>query len=73
MSLFFILGCCVSNATGVDGTTYFDVEEHYHQSEEYQAAMMYLDAQNIPRFNDDDVEYSLVGRINKFKEIKGDA
>jgi hypothetical protein len=63
----------MSIATGENGTTYFDVEEHYHQSEEYQAAMMYLDAQNIPRFNNDDAEYSLVGRINKFREIKGDA
>lgn len=52
-----------------EGATYFQVEKHYHQSEEWEAAMMYLDSKNVPRYDaKTEAEYSLVGRIERYRE-----
>ena len=52
-----------------DGATYFQIEKHYYQSEEWEAAMMYLDDKEVPRHcHVTGEEYSLVGRIERYRE-----
>lgn len=55
----------------LNNATYFNIEQHYHESEEYESAMMYLDNQGIPR-NDiiSGETYSLVGRIELYANKK---
>ena len=55
-----------------NGDTYFDVEKHYHQSEEYDAAMMFLDSKDVAKGESQPdgmfSYYSLVGRIEAYKD-----
>jgi hypothetical protein len=51
------------------GATFFDVQQHYDQSEEWECAMMYLDKKGIPRHDTNDAEFSLVGRITQYREL----
>ena len=46
------------------GATFFDMRQHYDQSEEWGCAMKFLDDKGVPRFEKEtEAEYSLVGRI----------
>jgi hypothetical protein len=61
----------MATATTLDGGTYFDVEEHYHQSEAWECAMTYLDKKEVARFDaNTEAEYSLVGRIERYCEAQ---
>jgi hypothetical protein len=45
--------------------------QQYHQSEEWERAMKFLDDKGVPRFEKEtDAEYSLVGRITLYKHTK---
>jgi hypothetical protein len=50
------------------GATFFDIQQHYHQSEEWECAMRFLDDKGMPRHEKEtEAEYSLVGRITLYK------
>ncbi len=50
-------------AVGDDGHVYFNPEEMRHWAEEYEATMMALDRDKVPRHDDKGQVYSLYGRI----------
>ena len=61
----------MTTASSHDGkVTYFQIEKHYQQSEEWEAAMMFLDKKDVPRTDSrNGLEYTLVGRIEAYKKL----
>jgi len=51
-----------SNSDRATGYVHKDME---HWAEEYECAMMHLDDLHIPRYDESEKVFSLVGRINK--------
>lgn len=53
----------MADARTDDGAIYYNVEEMEHRAEEYEAAMLWLDNQQVPFADGQGQTYSLVGRI----------
>lgn len=56
----------MSNAIADDGTTYYNIEEIYWQSEDAEMAHMSLDDRSVPRTDGRGGTYSLWGRIEYY-------
>jgi hypothetical protein len=52
---------CAGHAKVKDGVV-FNIHEKLWQSEEFEACMMAMDKDGVPRFDENDIVYSLWGR-----------